>query len=318
MQDYQLSVEREVFPGWKAEIDYLGSKGTHLLGRVWENAPTQWQASNPTPVIDRVPYPNIGLILDHFYDFHSNYDAMQAKLEHSGGNYSAIISYTYSHSLDDKSSEAGINGDTSGNGPQNEYDFNADYSSSSFDVTHNFVGSFTANLPFGKGKHFLGDSSRALDILIGGWQVNGIVSLRTGFPFSIAATDIGFVNEAFGQRADVVGPLHPSDFKRSVSDWFNTAAFAQPAQGNFGDSSRDILRSPGVENVDASLFKNIRVVGRVTLQTRLEAFNLFNHTNLGSPNNFVPQSAALPNPSFGAINSALPGRIVQVAMKVIW
>jgi len=318
MQDYQLSVEHEVFPGWKAEIDYLGSKGTHLLGRVWENAPTQWQASNPTPVIDRVPYPNIGLILDHFYDFYSNYNALQAKLEHSGGNYSAIISYTYSHSLDDKSSEAGINGDTSGNGPQNQYDFNADYSSSSFDVTQNFVGSFTANLPFGKGKRFLGDSSRALDLLVGGWQVNGIVSLRTGFPFSIAATDIGFVNQAFGERADVVGPLHPSGFKKSVNDWFSTAAFANPAQGNFGDSQRDILRAPGVENVDASLFKNIRLVGRVVLQTRFEAFNLFNHTNFGFPNNTVPQSAVLPNPSFGTIGSAAPGRILQVAMKVIW
>jgi hypothetical protein len=318
MQDWQLSIERELFPGWTAEVDYLGSKGTHLLGRVWENAPTQWQASNPTPAIARVPFPNLGYILDHFYDFHSSYNAMQAKLEHSGKAYSAILSYTYSHSLDDKSSEAGINGDTSGNGPQNEYDFAADYSSSSFDITHSFVGSFTANLPFGKGRRYLGNSSRALDTLIGGWQVNGIVSLRTGFPFSVAATDIGFVNQCYGQRADVVGNLHPSGFKRSVNEWFNTSSFAQPVQGNYGNSSRDILRAPGVENEDVSLFKNISLIERFTLQTRFEAFNLFNHTNLGFPNNTVPQSAALPNPGYGAINSAAPGRILQVAMKVIW
>jgi hypothetical protein len=311
MQDWQASVEREIFPRWKAELDYLGSKGTHLLGRVWENAPTQYDPANPTPVSARVPYPNIGLILDHFYDFYSNYNAMQAKLEHSGSNFSVILSYTYSHSLDDKSSEAGINGDTSGNGPQNQYDFAADYSSSSFDVTHNFVGSFTANLPFGRGKHYLGNSSRPLDALLGGWQVNGIISLRTGLPFSIAATDIDFLNEAFGERANVVGNPN-SGFHRSVNEWFNSSAFAQPGIGEFGNSSRDIVRAPGVENVDASLFKSFSLNERVRLQTRLEGFNLFNHTNFGMPNN------SLSSPTFGVISSAAPGRIIQVAMKVIW
>jgi hypothetical protein len=318
MQDWQASIERELFPGWKAELDYLGSKGTHLLGRVWENAPTKYDPSHPTPASARVPYPNIGFILDHFYDFYSNYNAMQAKLEHSGSAYSAILSYTYAHSLDDKSSEAGINGDTSGNGPQNEYDFNADYSSSSFDITHSFVGSVTANLPFGKGRRSLSGSSRALDTLIGGWQINGIVSLRTGFPFSVAATDINFINQTFGQRADVVGSPKAGGFHKGVNEWFNTSSFAQPAMGNYGNSSRDILRAPGVENVDASLFKNISLFDRLKLQTRFEGFNLFNHTNLGFPNATVPQSAALPNPSYGTIGSAAPGRIIQIAMKVIW
>ena len=318
MQDWQLSIEREVFHGWKAEADYLGSKGTHLLGRVWENAPTKYDPANPTAATARVPYPNIGFILDHFYDFYSNYNALQAKLEHSGSGYSAILSYTYSHSLDDKSSEAGINGDTSGNGPQNEYDFNDDYSSSSFDITHSFVGSVTANLPFGKGRHYLTSSSRALDTVVGGWQINGIASLRTGFPFSVAATDINFINQCFGQRADVVGNPKAGGFHKGVNEWFNTSSFVQPAMGNYGNSSRDILRAPGVENIDASLFKNISLVDRLNLQTRFEAFNLFNHTNFGFPNATVPQSAALPNPSFGTIGSAAPGRILQVAVKLIW
>ena len=318
MQDWQLSAEREVAAGWKAELDYLGSKGTHLDGRVWENAPTKYDPANPTPASARVPYPNIGYILDHFFDFYSNYDALQAKLEHSGSNYSAILSYTYSHSLDDKSSEAGINGDTSGNGPQNEYNFNADYGSSSFDITHAFVGSVTANFPFGRGRRLLANSSRALDALVGGWQVNGIVTLRTGFPFSVAATDINFINQCFGQRADVVGNPQAGGFHKGVNEWFNTSSFAQPAMGNYGDSSRDILRAPGVENVDASFFKSISLVDRLSLQTRFEAFNLFNHTNLGFPNATVPQSAALPNPSYGTIGSAAPGRIIQVAMKIIW
>ena len=185
-------------------------------------------------------------------------------------------------------------------------------------MTHSFVGSFTAALPFGKGKHYLGSSSRGLDALIGGWQVNGIVSLRTGFPFSIAATDINFINQTFGQRADVVGNPHAGGFHKGVNEWFNINSFAQPAEGNYGNSSRDILRAPGVENVDASFFKSFTLIERLNLQTRFEAFNLFNHTNFGFPNNFVPQSAALPNPSFGTIGSAAPGRILQIAAKFIW
>lgn len=312
MQDWQLSVERELGHSWKGELDYLGSKGTHLLGRIWENAPTKYDPANPTPVSARVPYPNIGFILDHVYAFDSNYNALQAKLERSGSNYSAIISYTYSHSLDDKSGTTGVNGDTSGNGPMNEYDWKADYSSSSFDVRHNFVGSVVAALPVGRGKRFLGNSPRALDLLVGGWQGNMIVSFRTGFPFSIAATDIGFLNQGFGQRADVVGKWFPSGFKKTVNQWFNPSAFAQPAIGAYGNSGRNLVRAPGAENVDASLFKNFSMAERLTLQMRFEAFNLFNHTNPGFPDN------SLSSPTFGAIGSTAPGRIVQVAVKLIW
>lgn len=222
------------------------------------------------------------------------------------------MSYTYSHSLDDKSGTTAVNGDTSGNGPENQYNFAADYGSSSFDVTHNFVASFTAAAPFGRGKRYLSSVGALTDALVGGWQANGIVSLRTGFPFSIAATDIGFLNQGFGQRADLVGKTNPSGFKRTAQQAFNTAAFAQPVVGAYGNSARNSVRAPGVENVDGSLFKTFHIVERVSLQTRFEAFNLFNHTNFGIPDNSINAR------TFGRENSALPGRILQIAAKVIW
>jgi hypothetical protein len=312
MQDWQLSVEREIFPGYKAEVDYLGSKGTHLLGRVWENAPTQYDPANPTPVSARVPYPNIGLIIDHFWDFYSNYNALTLKLEHSTRNLSVIAGYTYSHSLDDKSGTTGINADLDYNGPQNEYDFNADYGTSSFDTKHHFVGSFVALLPFGRNQHFMSNANTVENLLVGGWQVNGILTLQTGFPFSIGATDIGFVNQNMSPRADVIGNAYPSGFHKSKDAWFNTAAFGQPPIGAYGDSGRNLIRAPGVENFDASVFKNIPIGERITWQTRLEAFNSLNHTNFGFPN------SSLTSPTFGVISSSQPGRIVQVAMKLIW
>ena len=116
----------------------------------------------------------------------------------------------------------------------------------------------------------------------------------------------------------MVGNPKAGGFHKGVDEWFNTSSFVQPAEGNYGDSSRDILRAPGVENVDASFFKSFPLVERLNLQTRFEGFNLFNHTNFGFPNAGVPQSAALPNPSFGTIGSAAAGRIIQIAAKFIW
>jgi hypothetical protein len=311
VQSWTLSAEREILPGVKAEADYIGSKASHLLGRVWENAPTQYNPANPTPVIDRVPYPNIGLIIDHFWDFYSNYNSLSFKLDHAGKTFSYLANYTWAHSLDDKSGTTGINADSDGNGPMNEYNFNMDYSSSSFDVRNRFVGSVVYALPFGKGRSFAANS-RALDYLVGGWQINGILSLQSGLPFTISASDIGFVNENFAQRADLVGNPYPSGFHKSKDHWFSTAAFGQPSIGAWGNSSRNVLRAPGSENLDASLFKNIVIAERLTWQTRLEAFNSLNHTNFGFPD------GSITSPTYGAINSASPARVVQVAMKLIW
>jgi len=109
-----------------------------------------------------------------------------------------------------------------------------------------------------------------------------------------------------------VGNPYPSGLKKSINEYFNTAAFAQPVLGAFGNTGRDILRAPGAANLDFSLFKNIPFGERVHLQVRGEAFNLFNRANFGFPDSGVPDS------TFGVINSVAPGRIIQVAMKVIW
>ncbi len=312
MQDWTFSIEREILKGIKMEVDYLGSKGTHLLGRVWENAPYPYNPANPSPVSARVPYPNLGLIIDHFWDFNSNYNAMNVKFEHSGKSLTFLAAYTWSRSMDDKSGTTGINADSDYNGPMNEYNWRLDYAPSSFDVTHRFVGSAVYQLPIGKGRALLGNAGTAANLLLGGWQLNGIITRQTGFPFSITATDLGFINQNFAQRADVVGNPNPSGFNASISSWFNTNAFAQPAYGAFGNSGRNVLRGPDSINLDLSLFKDFAFTERARLQTRLEAFNALNHANFGFPGSGVG------TPQFGVIGSAAAGRIVQVAMKVIW
>jgi Carboxypeptidase regulatory-like domain len=312
VQMWTASVQHQIMRDTTIEADYLGSAGTHLVGRTWRNAPYPYNPASPSPASARIPYPNIGAILDHPFAFSSNYNALSLKVEHRSGSLTYQAGYIWSHSLDDKSSDAGINGDSSGNGPMDEYNWRLDYSSSSFDIKHHFVGSLVYALPFGRGRALFGNVGTYTNLLVGGWQVNGILTLQTGLPYSVTASDIDFLNQAYGQRADVVGNPYPSGFHRSINEYFNLAAYAQPALGLFGDSGRDILRAPGTENLDFSLFKSMPLGEYINWQTRLEAFNVFNHANFGFPDSNVDSS------TFGVIQSAAPGRIVQVAMKLIW
>ena len=315
VEEWTGSVEREITRDTNVEADYLGSEAHHLGGRSWKSAPTPYDPTNPLPASARLPYPNIGAILDHPFVYSSNYNALELKAEHKSRSLTMLGTYTWSHSLDNKSSDAGINGDNFANGPLDEYDFALDYGSSSFDIKQRAVVSAVFELPFGKGKALLGNAGTVTDLLVGGWQANGILSLQTGFPFSVVANDTDCLSDNCwtGQRADAVGNPYPSGFKKSINDWFNTAAFAQPATGAFGNTPRDVIRMPGSENLDFSFFKNIPLGERVKWQTRCEMFNTFNHTNPGEPNNYV--EAGTPEATIG---SAAQARIIQVAMKVIF
>ncbi len=168
------------------------------------------------------------------------------------------FAYTWAKSTDTKSAAAGI-GATGFNGWQgflNNHDPERDHGLSDFDVDHRLVGSFVYNLPFGNGERFAGDATGVKNAIVGGWQVNGIYTWQHGFPITIQAADLGGLNDTFGaNRADLVGDPDSGSTTAS-SSWFNTAAFAQPGLGQLGDSGRNILRGPGINNLDFSVFKN--------------------------------------------------------------
>jgi len=178
------------------------------------------------------------------------------------------------------------------------------------------VASLVYELPVGRGKRFLGSTGKATDILLGGWQINGIVTYQTGFPFSINANDPGGVNQTFGNRANVSSDP-TKGFEKSRTQWFNTSVFSQPTidipgQDGFGNSGRNLVEAPGISNFDLSAFKNIKLTERLRWQVRIEAFNAFNHTQFGYPDPNVF------SPTFGVIDSARPARIIQYGTKLIW
>ena len=127
-----------------------------------------------------------------------------------------------------------------------------DYGPSDFSVKHRFVNSAVYSLPVGRGKRFLGEMNRPEDLVIGGWQLSVIATFQTGFPFSINAPDPG-AYQSFGMRANQVGD--PNAGHKSISEFFNTAAFAQPAFGVYGSAGRNTLTQPGINNWDIGLGK---------------------------------------------------------------
>jgi hypothetical protein len=344
VQQWSLSVQRELSRNTTLEVNYVGNKGTHLLDRTNINQP--FPASNPAlcqtdptagdcPIGDRRPYVNFSAFatLDSHWDGYSNYNAGNVKLERRATDMAFTAVYTWAKSLDDKSAAAGIGATNGFAGHMNDHDPRADYGPSDFNVGQRFVGSIVYSLPIGRGKRFLGGANRVADAAIGGWQLTSITTFQQGFPFSVQASDTFGLLNGFNQRADLVPGCNPkSGFTKGVNEWFNTACFIQPLAGAFGTSGRNILREPGINNWDVGLGKTFKFGERVAFQLRVETFNTFNHTQWGvdpgSPTvaangpgtgaidrnvNDVPPS---PNTNFGKIVSARPGRIVQLGGKI--
>ena len=312
MQHWNFTVEREIASSSVIELAYVGSKGTKLLTARDINQP---QPSVLPPGLPFVPRPDprfddINLLESRA---NSNYNALQARFQQRlARGFSALVSYTWSKSIDDASNFFSSAGDP--NFPQNSYNVAAERGRSNFDARHRLSASYSYALPFGKGL----SNDRWLYKVLSGWETFGIVTLQSGRPFTVALLSeidnsgtgrsiLGFGNN---DRPNLVG--NPELSNPTTQQWFNTAAFAFPALGTFGNAGRNILDGPGFQNVNASLLKNTALTERVNLQFRAEAFNLFNHPNFNLPDNF------LGSPTFGRITSARDPRHIQFGLKLLF
>ncbi|MCC7154238.1 MAG: TonB-dependent receptor [Bryobacterales bacterium] len=323
VQQWSFSVQRMVARNTTLEVNYIGNKGTNLLMRrniAQSLAPKNPAlcAANPSvgdcPVLNRRPYPNFAVYIDSDWSGNSSYNSGNVKLEHRSGSALFTVVYTWAKSIDSKSAAAGIGNDVAGwQGFLDNHNARRDRGRSEFDVDHRFVGSFVYQIPVGRGQKFGSQMHPVVDAIVGGWQVNGIVTFQSGFPMTIAASDVGGLNDTFGtNRADIVGNPYPEGFTKSIAKWFNTAAFLQPAAGFLGNSGRGIMRLPGINNWDTGLFKNFSITESTGLQFRFESFNTWNHTQWGGPVRNVADSR------FGQILSTRPARINQLGLKFIF
>jgi hypothetical protein len=148
-----------------------------------------------------------------------------------------------------------------------------------------------------------------VDAVVGGWQVTGITTVKSGFPLSIAANNNGGTLYGGNQHANVVG--NPNLPVRTIQEWFNTSAFAQAPAFSFGDAPRYFsnLRAPGYDNWDLGIQKWFDPFEALRVQFRAEMFNAFNHAQFYAPN------TTLGSASFGTITATEPPRDVQLALK---
>jgi hypothetical protein len=331
VQQWSLSVQRELARNTTLELNYVGNKGTHLLDRtnIGQPLPPTNPAAcavDPTsgdcPVSARRPYANITSslgFLDSRWDGYSNYHSFNAKLEHRTRNSAFLAVYTWAKSLDDKSAAAGLGATNAFAGHMDDHKARLDYGPSDFDVPHRFVASYVYQLPIGRGKRIGNGMNKVADAAVGGWEVTGITTFQKGFPFSVLCNDTDGLLVTFTQRCNLSGsPGSP----HGLNNWFNTAAFTQPLPGQFGDSGRNILREPGINNWDVGLDKTFAFTERLHFQLRLETFNTFNHADYGldpGTPGVGPGTSAVGNsitgPAFGQVTYARPGRIVQLGGK---
>ena len=310
-QQWNLSVQRQLSDNLVAELAYVGSKGSKLLAARDINQP---QASPQQPNLP--PNPLFGEITQQEGSAASNYHSFQARLQQRLAFGLALLgAYAYGKSIDNASGIFSSAGDP--NYPQNSFNLRGERGRSGFDVRHRFSLSYSYDLPFGKGKSLLGAAGIATTLLTG-WQTYGVVTLQTGRPFTVALlpefdnSNTGVSNLGFlgNDRPNLMGQAKLDN--PTPERWFNTAAFAIPPFGSFGNSGRNILDGPGYQNVNFSIVKNTAIREAVTIQFRTEFFNLFNHPNFGLPDNFVG------SPSFGGLISADSPRRIQFGLKLLF
>ena len=311
-QQWNFTVQSELFRDTVLSVGYSGSRGTKLVGVRDINQPGPSPAQpnyRPLPT-----FSDINLIAS---SFDSVYHSLQAQYQcRFQTGLTGLFSYTWSKSLDNASNFFPSAGDA--NYPQDSNNVAAERARSSFDVPHRFTGSFVYELPFGPGKAWGSGWRGGTAKLLGNWQLNGIVTMQAGQPYTVALpgeldnSNTGRSSYGFGagDRPDLV--RNPNLASPDPQAWFDTTAFALPAFGNFGSAGRNIVQGPGLANVDFSVLKNVGLGEAVTLQLRAELFNMLNTPNFMNPNVFFG------TPGFGRILAARDGRELQFGMKLIF
>ncbi len=309
-QQYNLTIQHEVFPDWIAQAAYVGTRGVHLISTVNKNqAVFVPGASNAGNVNSRRPFaPNFAGILAQSTQFDSSYNSLQLSLNKKPSyGLSFLASYTYSKSIDTLSTpQAFRNAVGQPTQPMDNTNIRLDRGRSAFDARHRFVVSYLYEFP-----DYSGGSGPAKKLL-SGWALNGILALQSGLPFTVLDPTDPTVNGETNDRPDLVGD--PTAGGSTVERWFNTDAFQRlpNPSDRFGTAGRNILTGPNLKTWDFSVVKKTFLTETVNVEFRTEVFNLTNHPNFRNPDSNIT------SPNFGRITETIPAneRQIQFVLKL--
>ncbi len=303
MQNWNFGIERQIAQDMLIELNYQGSKGTHLGSFLSTNDPPPGPG-DPDP---RRPFPIAGSISELKHIATSKYEALTAKFEKRfSRGLSFLASYAYGHSID-------LNSEFGGSSPQNNACIKCDLGNSGYDQRHVANFSYVYIVPA------FNSWNRALRTVVGGWEIAGITTAETGRVYNVG---INFDNANVGargnfQRPNLVGNPFPSGFVQRFGPggaYFDKSAFAVAPRYQFGNLGRNAFHGPGFFNTDIGFFKNFPLWREGTrLQFRSEFFNAFNNVNFSNPN------GTLGDPNFGQVRGTQNrARQIQFGLKLIY
>jgi outer membrane receptor protein involved in Fe transport len=279
---YNLTLEHAFPYQITASIAYVGNIGRHL----WDNVDINMPPPGPGTYDSRRPYfTSYGWGVEEFQrsnapagypEMRSNYNSLQLHAEkrfHQG--LYLLTNFTWARSLDD-----GTFGPGDGNG--NQFCYACNYGPSGTVRPWSWTSAVNWDLPFGNGRPYANSLSRGANAVVGGWALSGLFNFEAGQPFTPYYVNSPTVlNSPIFDRPDLVGDPHVSNPNRN--EWYNPAAYAQPAQYTFGDAGRNSLTGPGYGEVDLSMTKSFAITERTHLDLRWDVFNALNRVNLNTP-----------------------------------
>jgi hypothetical protein len=311
IQQWNVTLETQLANNLTISAGYVGQDADHLVlsDRYWSQA-----SLGTAPIQTRRPLYNILPLVTEIVVTNpvlkQNYQGFQLSIrKRLATGLEFTSSYTWSHAMSDN---AGFYGPSVGNVPNQMQDYHnrrAEWGPASMDIRHNWVISYTYELPVGRGRKFLAGAARWADFIVGGWNSSGVLTFRTGLPVTVGESPDTSNAGSLAPRPDAVhSGILPSD-KRGPDLWFDTTAFVRQAPNTFGNAGNGTLRDPGVNDIDFSLQKQFRLTERGRFEFRAETFNIFNKpqfTNIGH---------TLGNANFGKATSAEAEREMQLGLK---
>jgi hypothetical protein len=292
VEQWGLSVQRVLPADFVGTLSYVGSTGVYLL--------TLSEVNVVDPVTGLRPYPDFGQVSWRGNKDNSSYQGFSAAVKRSfSRGFLLSANYMWAHEIDNGS-------DGSGDGdslvPQNVACPACERASGIWDARHVFNFSGIYELPFGPNKPYLNQPG-VLRAIAGSWELTSTAAARTGFPVNVlinrSSASVPDGNNT-SQRPDLVPgvSLTPPGGK-NLAEWINSAAFAVPAAGTFGDAPRNVARGPGAWQIDLGAAKRIHLGESGWLEFRSEFFNIFNHPQYGLP------QATFGIPGFGSITQTV-------------
>ncbi|MFY9527983.1 MAG: carboxypeptidase regulatory-like domain-containing protein [Candidatus Acidiferrales bacterium] len=333
VESYTLKIEQQLSPSTMLSVGYTGSHGYHEILSIDANVPVPTICpDSPCPANypagtwynpPNAPLANNAVLntTHWFSEGVSSYNGLEVDVN---GRFSSGLQfrgvYTFSKALDDGDS---LNTSVATNSPafaSNPLRPRWDYGPGSFDIRNTAVVNATYDLPFGRRN--ASQASSWLHWVVGDWQLSGIETVQSGLPFT---PQLSYNPSNDGDSRNPVRPSMNPNFTGQLiegvpSRYFNPNAFIQPLPGTYGNAGRNILRGPAMAELDLSLAKKFSFSERLDLQFRAEFFNVFNHTNLNTPNPVVFTAATGgPSPTAGVVTStATSSRQIQLGLKLLW